>query len=200
MNDNSDHPAGPAPGRRWRVRRAGLAAAGLVIAAALVAGCGGSASSPAAQGASGSPAASGSSASSTYQSDLAYAACIRRHGVPNFPDPKPNGGFQMTTNPNNPQLLAAQRACGKLLPAGQAQMSTGHFTPQQVAQLLTYAKCMRSHGIFNFPDPTSNGLGAMNGIDMNSPQFQSASQTCQHLMPAIGGSGNGPVTGPGGGS
>jgi hypothetical protein len=172
-----------------------------MIAAALVAACGtGPASSNAAQGASGSPAASGSSAGSTYRSDLAYAACIRSHGVPNYPDPKPNGAFDVTTNPNDPLLQAAQRDCASLLPAGQQQQTTGHFTPQQVAQLLTYAKCMRSHGIPNFPDPTSKGLGAMNGIDMNSPQFQSASRICQKLMPAIGGNGNGPVTVPGGGS
>lgn len=201
MNDNPDPRARRAPGQRWRVRRAGLAVAGLAIAAALVAACGGSpASSSAAQGASGSPAASGSSAGSTYRSDLAYAACIRRHGVPNYPDPKPNGAFDVTANPNDPLLQAAQRDCANLLPAGQQQQTTGHFTPQQVAQLLTYAKCMRSHGILNFPDPTSKGLGAMNGIDMNSPQFQSASRTCQKLMPAIGGNGNGPVTAPGGGS
>jgi hypothetical protein len=199
MNDNPDHPDRRAPGPRWRVRRAGLAVAGLMIVAALVAACGGDpASSRAAQGASGSPAASGSSPGSTYQSDLAYAACIRSHGVPKFPDPKPNGGFIMTTNPHDPQLQAAQRACASLLPAGQQQQTAGHFTPQQVAQLLTYARCMRSHGILNFPDPTSKGPGAPNGIDMNSPQFQSASQACQHLLPAIGG--NGPVTVPGGGS
>lgn len=195
MNDN---PVGRAPGRRWRVRGAGLAAAGLMIVAALAAGCGGGPASS--SGASGNPAASGSSAQSTYRSDLAYAACIRSHGVPNFPDPKPNGGFDTTTNPNDPQLRAAQRECANLLPASQQQTTTGHFTPQQVAQLLKYARCMRSHGVLNFPDPTSKGLGAMNGIDMNSPQFQSASQTCQHLLPAIGGNGNGPVTAPGGGS
>jgi hypothetical protein len=201
MNDNPDPPARRAPGRRWRARRAGLVFAGLVIAAALVAGCGsGPGSSPPSQGASGSPAVSGSSAGSTYRSDLAYATCMRSHGVPNYPDPKPNGGFDVTTNPNDPLLQAAQRDCANLLPAGQQQQTTGHFTPQQVAQLLTYAKCMRSHGIPNFPDPTSKGLGAMNGIDMNSPQFQSASRTCQKFMPAIGGNGNGPVTAPGGGS
>jgi hypothetical protein len=201
MNDNPDRPARRAPGQRWRVRRPGLVIAGLMTVAALATACGtGSASSPPAQGGSGSPAASASSAGSTYRSDLAYAACIRGHGVPNFPDPKPNGGFDITTNPHNPQLQAAQRDCANLLPAGQQQQTTGHFSPQQVAQLLKYARCMRSHGILNFPDPTSNGLGAMHGIDMNSPQFQSASRVCQPLMPAIGGNGNGPVTGPGGGS
>ena len=200
MNDNPDHPARRAPGPRWRVRRAGLAVASLMTVAALAAACGGGPASSRAPGASGSPAASGSSPGSTYQSDLAYAACIRRHGVPNFPDPKPNGGFDVTTNPNDPQLQAAQRDCANLLPASQQQQTTGHFTPQQVAQLLTYARCMRSHGVVNFPDPTSKGLGAMNGIDMNSPQFQSASRACQPLLPAIGGNGTGPVNAPGGGS
>jgi hypothetical protein len=201
MNENPDRPAMRAPGQRWRVRGAGLAVAGLTIVAALMAACGsGPASSPAARGGSGSPAASASPAGSTYRSELAYAACVRGHGVPNFPDPKPNGGFDVTSNPNDPQLQAAQRDCANLLPAGLQQQTTGHFTPQQVAQLLTYAKCMRSHGVLNFPDPTSKGLGAMNGIDMNSPQFQSASRVCQPLLPAIGGNGNGPVTAPGGGS
>jgi hypothetical protein len=106
----------------------------------------------------------------------------------------------MTTNPNDPQLQAAQRDCASLLPAGQQQQTTGQFTPQQVAQLLKYARCMRSHGILNFPDPTSKGLGGLNGIDMNSPQFQSASRVCQPLMPAIGGNGTGPVSSPGVGS
>src|SRR5260370_7112263 len=184
MNDNPDHPARRAPGQGGRVRRASLAVAGLIIVAALVAACGGGPASPrAAPGASGRPAASGSSQGSTYRSDLAYAACIRSHGVSKFPDPKPNGGFAVTTNPHDPQLQAAQRACASLLPAGQQQQTAGHFTPQQVAQLLTYARCMRSHGILNFPDPTSKGPAAPNAIYINSPHFQSPSPPSQHLLP-----------------
>lgn len=99
----------------------------------------------------------------------------------------------MTSNPNDPQLQAAQRACGQLLPGGQ-QQTAGNFTPQQVTQLLRYARCMRSHGILQFPDPTSKGLGDLRGIDMNSPQFQSASQACQSFLPEAGGNGNGPVS------
>ena len=33
--------------------------------------------------------------STTYQKSVAYAACMRQHGVPNFPDPLPNGGFEI---------------------------------------------------------------------------------------------------------
>jgi hypothetical protein len=174
--------------------------AALLALSTLAAACGRGPASPGqANGPSSTSTTSGSSSqSSSYKSDLTYATCIRSHGVPNFPDPKPGGGFNSSSNPNDPQLQAAQQACGNLLPGGGNQTSGGNFTPQQQAQLLQYAQCMRAHKILNFPDPTSKGLGSLNGIDMNSPQFQSASQACQPLLPNQGGSG--PVTRPGSGS
>jgi len=181
----------PKPQHRCPVRRGALLAAGLVAVALLAAACGGGSASP-------GSTSRGSSQSSSYKSDLAYAACIRSHGVPNFPDPKPGGGFNISSNPNDPQLQAAQQACQSLLPGSGNETSGGNFTPQQVTQLLKYAHCMRLHGILNFPDPTSNGMGSLNGIDMNSPQFTSASTACQSLLPNVGGSG--PLTRPGGGS
>jgi len=61
---------------------------------------------------------------------------------------------------------------------------------------LVYVDCMRSHGVGNFPDPTSDGqinvkfaLGgkdgapASSGIDRMSPQYISADQTCRRLLP-----------------
>ena len=54
---------------------------------------------------------------------------------------------------------------------------------------VKYATCMRSHGVDNFPDPTSSGLfinkrGLLNGqsVDTNSAQYASAQKTCQHLL------------------
>ena len=51
---------------------------------------------------------------------LKFAACMRSHGVPNFPDPKTsNGGFMITgINPNSPQFQSAQQACRSLMPGG----------------------------------------------------------------------------------
>jgi len=51
--------------------------------------------------------------------ELKFAQCMRTHGVPNFPDPKlVPGGFELQlpphTNPNSPQITAAQRTCTKL--------------------------------------------------------------------------------------
>lgn len=193
MGANPHQPGGSTSTRRRDIRLVGVAAAA-ISAAVLVAGC---ASGPAGPGvASAAASATGSAASSTggdYSQEVAYAACIRSHGEPNFPDPNPNGGFNISINANDPRLLAAERACFRYAPGGgQGQTAGRNFTPSQVAQLLKYAQCMRGHGILNFPDPTSKGLGSLSGIDLNSPQFAAASQACQHLMPNVGG--NGPVT------
>jgi hypothetical protein len=67
------------------------------------------------------------------------------------------------------------------------------------AEALKYAGCMRSHGVPNFPDPTvQNGsvgfsITAGDGVDQNSPQYQSARQACSSLRgggTANSGSGN----------
>ncbi len=71
---------------------------------------------------------------------------------------------------------------------GSAATSAGPPTLESLtAQALSYAKCMRSHGIPNFPDPTvqdnahSKGVGFSmpSGVDPHSPPFQSAAKLCQ---------------------
>lgn len=54
-----------------------------------------------------------------YQAELAYAQCMRTHGLPGFPDPSPSGSFsgQPTGNPDSP-AARANDACKHLLPGG----------------------------------------------------------------------------------
>jgi len=50
---------------------------------------------------------------------LKYAACMRSHGVPDFPDPVfKDGGIQQQVNgnPNSPQFKAADKACAQYQP------------------------------------------------------------------------------------
>jgi hypothetical protein len=52
-----------------------------------------------------------------------FVQCMRKHGVSNFPDPAPNGRFQLSgganpVNPNAPQFKSALSACHSLLPPG----------------------------------------------------------------------------------
>jgi hypothetical protein len=72
----------------------------------------------------------------------------------------------------------------------------GGNTNARYQAALAYVNCMRSHGVPNFPDPTSNGTLNVNfqtggkggspgssGINRNSSQYISADQDCRHLLP-----------------
>lgn len=53
--------------------------------------------------------------------------------------------------------------------------------------LLAYSSCMRSHGVADFPDPTSTGgipkeTGQQLGVSLS--QLHAANRACQHLIPA----------------
>lgn len=61
------------------------------------------------------------------------------------------------------------------------------------AQFLAYSRCMRSHGVSDFPDPTTPPGGGVvfsinggPGSDLNpsNPTYKSANQSCRALLPA----------------
>jgi hypothetical protein len=195
---------------------AGLAA--LTTLALLAAGCGGGAKTPtvahlgssttSSTSSGGSSAGSGSSSSSSGSSSsssqsgsaspdsqaVAYSACVRAHGVPNFPDPKvsTNGNevkVAIAVNPSisgNPHFNSAQQACRKLLPGGEGGGPGHQISPQEQSQYLKAAACIRAHGIPNFPDPTFSGGGvhvSQKGINLHSPQARAAEEACQSLIP-----------------
>jgi hypothetical protein len=153
----------PNPLRRHRVPVAAVLAA--AVLSLLAAGCGGSGSSSA----GGSPNAGGSTTSA---SAVDYSACVRSHGVPNYPDPDSSGQLPKTDaarlGVSSSQYEAAQHACRHLLPTGGSIrqqegecMPNNDCPPALVQRMMTWdrelAQCMRSHGIPNFPDPTSGG-------------------------------------------
>ncbi len=47
--------------------------------------------------------------------------------------------------------------------------------------MLRYARCIRAHRAPNFSDPTSQGLriSPSSGVDLNSPAFRAAENSCQ---------------------
>ena len=113
----------------------------------------------------------------TYYSDTVdFARCVRAHGEPDFPDPNGQGLF-----PHPPNNTSAIKACQHLLPS---QQTTPAQSQQGLAQMLTYARCMRAHGDPGFPDPTvSGGNVGIRGLDPKSPQFQTAETACRSLSP-----------------
>ena len=83
----------------------------------------------------------------------AVAQCMRKHGVPNFPDPQisTNGNevkVAMRVTPGitgNPNFQSAQKACNKLLPNGGSGAEGNHqISPQEQSQFLKAAACIRS--------------------------------------------------------
>jgi hypothetical protein len=69
-------------------------------------------------------------------------------------------------------------------------------TPSQIAQAAKYTKCLRQHGLADFPDPkaiTENGTPtvtiAFPSGSTNAPQFNAATGACNHLYPSQNGGG-----------
>jgi hypothetical protein len=181
--------------RRQRpVKRAGRTVTVLAAFGMLATACSHSSAGPGVADASSSSSASGASTSSTSTpaSPLAFAQCMRNHGIHDFPDPDSSGNFDLSggteLNSSNPTYQAATEACSSLGSAGKA--SGPSLSPQQVAAVVSFAECMRSHGIHNYPDPDSSGRipGIRHfGINPNSSQFQAANDACAHYISSIPG-------------
>jgi hypothetical protein len=129
-------------------------------------------------------------------SALKFTVCMRSHGVPDFPDPNAAGVFQFGAGVRGtPQFASGSRTCMKLLHLGGGSASPA-AQAQGLASLLKFSECMRSHGVPNYPDPTTSPGGGVSisvssadGIDSHSPIFQRARQTCQSLKPGPAGAG-----------
>jgi hypothetical protein len=128
------------------------------------------------------------SAASGQESAVAFARCMRSHGVPGWPDPNSYGGFdkskltQQQLGAGKAQVGAAQRSCQHLLPTISA---TQQQTQRIVAQALRFSRCMRNHGITNFPDPDSNGgIRIPESLQNNGgPRYEAALKACQPFPP-----------------
>lgn len=141
--------------------------------------------------ATGDPTSAGAPAASAQGTGaLAFARCMRAHGLTGWPDPDGSGHFDKSKlrqlGYSDSQIRSVQDGlCGQLLPTTAADQT---ITAQDQQDYLNAAACMRSHGIANFPDPTfSDGhvsLAIPPSINTNSTQFVQAAQTCTKLIPA----------------
>jgi hypothetical protein len=177
--------------RAWppaaRIATAIIATAVLVMMAAAC-----SSGSPSSAGSGGSSNAGGSP---TSPSGVGYSACVRSHGVPDFPDPDSNGQIPKTSaqqlGVSSSQLQAALTACRPLLPSSsQAGPPAQAELRQAWSATRNFAWCMRSHGVSNWPDPTSDPahhperptFNLPVGIDQNSPQITTKISECEPLL------------------
>jgi hypothetical protein len=85
----------------------------------------------------------------------------------------------------SPNAMASNNGTGPVVSAGQGNGSQGNQMTS--SWTVAFAKCMRAHGVPNFPDPNSQGgqLGPGSGIDPSSPKFKTAVDgPCLSLAPA----------------
>jgi hypothetical protein len=193
MIDSASRTRDRAGNRGRRLRRGGSIAAVAAAAAIAATACSALPGSP--------------NGSVKYQEALAFSRCMRAHGVPSFPDPNSNG--QLSANgidTKSPQVRSAAGDCQSVLPG----QNPAAQVAQAGTQALRFSRCMRAHGIPNFPDPSvqANGSGVAvtirlhagsGGIDPHSPQFQAAQQACRSILPKPGKNASGnPPNGSGG--
>jgi hypothetical protein len=97
-------------------------------------------------------------------------------------------------------ILACAAACAAVAGCGSSGPSTTSTTnttnsggggPQDAAKAaFAFSRCMRTHGVSDFPDPVVTSSPGQTSIkiravakDNGSPQFKAAQQACQHLLP-----------------
>jgi hypothetical protein len=165
-----------------------------IVLAALslgLAACGGDNEEPAS-----AAAGSGGDQEKMRQAALKFAQCMREHGVEKFPDPDANGGTRIAVGPESgidpEEFEAASKQCEQYREEIRPQLSDKEQAEFK-EQALEHSRCMREHGIENFPDPQFSGDGKVTmsirqgqGIDPEDPDFQAAEKACG------GGIGGGP--------
>jgi hypothetical protein len=125
--------------------------------------------------------------------EIKFAQCMREHGV-DMPDPGTGGRQVLRVGPGEEttpeEMEEAQRACKKyeeeLEPPDLSEEEREEFREAALA----HARCMREHGIENFPDPTisEDGEAELNitkssGINPQSSEFKEAEEACADEMP-----------------
>jgi len=146
-------------------------------------------------GSSSKPSSAGNRPSSGGVAGIAFSDCMRSHGVSDFPDPLPGGGFNIPSDINTsaPAFQAANKACGNQAPGA---ITPPKLSEQQKALAVKQSTCIRANRVPQFPDPTVNvpdqgtlpsGMDAIlrNGMlwvfpasEIGSPAFDSAAQQC----------------------
>jgi hypothetical protein len=182
----------------------------LVLVLVLVVGC---SVAIAACGTSGSKPSDTAGVYGARASPVALSKCMRANGVTNFPDPTMGSGgegfkgmFQSSdgstmivdgTTFAGPALVSAEKICKEYLPGGGGPPPAP--TETQKAAAFALSKCMREHGLSDFPDPTpsppaSGGAGEVigraglfyalgPGLSPQSPAFKQAATACGIRLP-----------------
>ena len=132
-----------------------------LVAVALIgvigAGCGSNGPSAGSGGTAGAgtattAASAGTKTTTGQDRAVKFAECIRAHDVPDFPDPDTKGEFMYGVSVTPAVWQRAVNACRDLQPPGAL---SARRKPEQQAAALRFARCIRTHGVKDFPDPAN---------------------------------------------
>ena len=156
-----------------------------VAAVSLLTGCGGG---------SGPPAGGGTASRNTDERSalLAVSRCMREHGYPSFPDPveRSQGGWAFPDSaPNRKAPAACERIVRQAKSNGRATGDRKQVSAADVAKARSFARCMREHGVSDFPDPDAHGTFNM-PVRLRPPNkaslLRGPEQKCKQYMPSKG--------------
>jgi len=135
-----------------------------LLVAALLAGCGRS--------------SGGGVTQEAFHRALKAAACMRANGVPNYPEPKLINGtihisYTPRVNPTSPAVQAAAQKCGY----------QNEEQAEETRSRIAFARCMRTHGVPDFPYPTPQGAVSVEmvearGINPQAPAVARVEAKC----------------------
>lgn len=156
-----------------------------ITAATAIAGCGSGSPSSSKAASSGGPPTQ-AQLQQAQQDAVRFSQCMRSHGVPSFRDPTSPRQFKdsfSSSAAQTPAFQSARAECQHLLPRGGRSSQSAAPSQAQIAAALAFARCLRSHGFPNFPDPTSTGqvtheMLANAGINVHQPAAVRAADAC----------------------
>jgi hypothetical protein len=162
-------------------------AAVLVLLAFLAAACSGSAHERAAP-----PASPLAGRLDPYKASLAFARCMRAHGVPH-PNPDRKGDFHLT--PHQEELMrragpkkheAAEKACFHYLePVVSTKPLSAHAKARARKALREHARCLADRGYNFFSQPVVKDMSrgrAFFGFERTAPGFEQAHKTKRYIQ------------------
>jgi len=176
--------------------RVALLAAALLVLATVLAGCSGGGGDPTvATAATGGPTPAASPTSDAVarylEAQRAWVGCLREQGYPDIPDPDARGRVAIDAQTNRrlkTEGLAVLERCRKHnveVPA-ELQERREPVTPERLARMRGYAKCMRDNGMPDYPDPRPDGEWPDFGARELTPQEHRANelalQSCDPVL------------------
>jgi hypothetical protein len=119
-----------------------------------------------------------------------FAQCLRRHGHPEFADPTVASDGRVTFPSRSGDIKAAIRtlgrsACRREFAALQGPPAEPPPTPAELHRMVLFSRCMRDHGLSDWPDPRADGVYPLNQRLMRAGKRGILDQlaACRHLDP-----------------